>query len=115
MALRPMANSVIGVTTATVAVAIIHNREAIPKPKKNKFSPLTKNALRCAAWSASSASRAKPSAPGLKKEDALPDLSPTLVELASHAAELELDELWSFVLKMICKCWIWIARFGHSR
>jgi len=51
-----------------------------------------------------------------KKEDALPDLSTTLVELASQAAaELELDELWSFVLKKSRKRWIWIALCRHSR
>jgi insertion element IS1 protein InsB len=51
-----------------------------------------------------------------KKEDALPDLSLTLVEPDSlAAAALELDELWSFVLKKSRKRWIWIALCRASR
>jgi insertion element IS1 protein InsB len=39
----------------------------------------------------------------------LPDLREPLVESAPTAPALELDELWSFVLKRANKRWIWIA------
>ena len=47
-----------------------------------------------------------------KKFTQLPPLSETLIELDSrdeHSFVLELDELWSFVLKKARKRWIWIA------
>lgn len=51
-----------------------------------------------------------------KKEAALPALSVTLREPNSpEAATLELDELWSFVLKKSRKRWIWIALCRASR
>ena len=43
----------------------------------------------------------------------LPDLCTTLVEVADPV--LELDELWSFVLKKARKCWIWIALCRQTR
>jgi hypothetical protein len=48
-----------------------------------------------------------------KKVTELPALSETLVEVASPV--LELDELWSFVLKKARKRWIWIALCRQSR
>jgi len=52
------------------------------------------------------------SLPGLKKAVRLPALSETLwVPDANdgNAIVLELDELWSFVLKKTNQAWIWIA------
>lgn len=43
----------------------------------------------------------------------LPELSKTLVEVASPL--LELDELWSFVLKKARKRWIWVALCRQTR
>jgi IS1 family transposase len=43
----------------------------------------------------------------------LPDLCETLVAVA--APVLELDELWSFVLKKASKRWIWIALCRQTR
>jgi IS1 family transposase len=43
----------------------------------------------------------------------LPDLSATLVEVADPV--LELDEVWSFVLKKASKHWVWIALCRQTR
>jgi IS1 family transposase len=48
----------------------------------------------------------------------LPELRETLIELdpaEPKAATLELDELWSFVLKRADKRWIWIALCRATR
>jgi IS1 family transposase len=45
----------------------------------------------------------------------LPELSETLVEPAPAAPALELDELWSFVLKRANKRWVWIALCRATR
>jgi len=53
-----------------------------------------------------------------KKADELPPLSETLVEPDANdptATILELDELWSFVLKKANKSWIWIALCRKTR
>ncbi len=50
---------------------------------------------------------------GQKKVAALPDLAATLVEVADPV--LELDELWSFVLKKARKRWIWLALCRQTR
>ena len=55
---------------------------------------------------------------GSKKEAALPRLSETLLapipdEAAAEA--LELDQMWSFVLKKTRKRWRWIALSGRTR
>ena len=48
-----------------------------------------------------------------KKVEELPELSETLLEVATPV--LELDELWSFVLKKARKRWIWIALCRQTR
>ena len=48
-----------------------------------------------------------------KKVAQLPELSETLLEVANPV--LELDELWSFVLKKARKRWIWIALCRQTR
>jgi hypothetical protein len=58
-----------------------------------------------------------PSAVGSKKESSLPDFSTTLVApdpQDPEATALELDELWSFVLKSSNKRWIWIALWSRT-
>jgi IS1 family transposase len=55
---------------------------------------------------------------GLKKAGNLPALSETLLIPDANEAEstlLELDELWSFVLKKTNKAWIWIALCRKTR
>ncbi len=54
----------------------------------------------------------------IKKASNLPALSDTLIEPDPHDAEarvLELDELWSFVLKKTTQAWIWIALCRQTR
>ena len=53
-----------------------------------------------------------------KKGSELPLLSETLVEpdpKDQEATTLELDELWSFVLKKARKKWVWIALCRRTR
>lgn len=54
-----------------------------------------------------------------KKTRALPELSETLAEQPDpddpEATTLELDELWSFVLKKTRKRWIWLALCRKTR
>lgn len=53
-----------------------------------------------------------------KKHAALPELSDTLCEPDAQdprASDLELDELWSFVLKRATKRWVWIALCRATR
>ena len=72
----------------------------------------------CAVCRALSASPDKPSPVGSKKEMTLPELSETLVEpdpADAATSILELDELWSFVLKRANKRWIWIALCRATR
>ena len=49
------------------------------------------------------------------KKSQLPDLNTTLVLPAAEEPTLELDELWSFVLKKTRKRWIWIALCRQTR
>ena len=81
------------------------------------FVPTT-SAVPCAASRAPSASPETPSPVGSKKEATLPELSETLCEpdpTDTTSTALELDELWSFVLKRANKRWIWIALCRATR
>jgi insertion element IS1 protein InsB len=81
------------------------------------FAPIMSGAV-CAGCLAPLASRATPSPVGSKKEETLPELSETLVEpdpTDSTTTILELDELWSFVLKRANKRWVWIALARATR
>ena len=66
-----MANSVTGVTTAIVVVVTTHT-QAILRPNSSASSITMKCAAVCVGWSASSASRGKPSVCGSKKSGATP-------------------------------------------
>src|SRR5215210_3014346 len=89
---------------------------ATPKQSGNRYFVLTTSAVPCADSPAPSASRATPSPVGSKKETTLPELSETLIDPTLPAAiALELDELWSFVLKRANKRWIWIALCRATR
>ena len=53
-----------------------------------------------------------------KKAEHLPELSETLIKPNpndANATILELDELWSFVLKKVNTSWIWIALCRKTR
>jgi IS1 family transposase len=76
------------------------------------------SAAACAVYRAPLVSRAIPLPVGSKKEERLPELSETLVEpdpSEPAATVLELDELWSFVLKRTNKRWVWIALSRATR
>src|SRR5207237_8848795 len=104
-----MGNSAICAPTADVPVVIIHNRMATRLRNVSKYFVLTTSAVLCADSPALSVSRVTPSPVGSKKELTLPELRETLIDPTLPAAALELDELWSFVLKRANKRWIWIA------
>jgi hypothetical protein len=72
----------------------------------------------CVASLALSASPETPSPVGSKKEATLPPLQETLIvpdKTDVDAIILELDELWSFVLKRSTKRWIWRALCRKTR
>ncbi len=88
-----------------------------PKNVSASYAPITSAAV-CVDCRAPSVFRVIPSPVGSKKEATLPDLSETLItpDPADPAATvLELDELWSFVLKRANKRWIWIALCRATR
>src|SRR4051794_15331360 len=89
---------------------------ATPKKSVSKyFAPITSAAV-CAGSRAPSASRVTPSPVGSKKEATLPELSETLAEPdPAETVALELDELWSFVLKRANKRWVWVALSRATR
>ena len=63
---------------------------------------------------ASSVSAETPWPPGLKKASHLPPLAQTLTP-PQEAETLELDELWSFVLRRKDKRWVWLAQCRRTR
>jgi insertion element IS1 protein InsB len=52
--------------------------------------------------------------PGSKKDEANPALEETLLP-AQEDDVVELDEMWSFVLRKVDKCWLWIAICRRTR
>ena len=111
-----MGNSDICALTAGVPVGITPNPTAIQLRNASEYFVLTMSAAAYADSPAPSVSRVTPSPVGSKKETTLPELSETLIDPALPAATaLELDELWSFVLKRANKRWIWIALCRATR
>ena len=107
-----MANNAIYAQTVGVVAVITRNRMAARLKNASKFCGPITSAAACADSLAPLACLAIPSAVGSKKQATLPDLSRTLVEpdpQDPEATTLELDELWSFVLKRANKRWVWIA------
>ncbi len=89
----------------------------LKKSVSGSFAPIMSAAV-CAASRAPLASPDKLSPLGSKKEKTLPELSETPIEPdpAEPATRvLELDELWSFVLKRANKRWVWIALCRATR
>jgi IS1 family transposase len=107
-----MANNATSVMTVAAIAVTTRNLMAIPKAcAKPSCAPMMSAAV-CAASLVLSASPETPSPVGSKKEATLPPLPETLIvpdETDADATTLELDELWSFVLKRSRKRWIWIA------
>jgi insertion element IS1 protein InsB len=113
-----MANSAISALSAGGRAVTTRNLMAIPKKNATVSFALITSAAVCAGCHALSASPETPSPVGSKKEAALPELRETLIEpdpAEPGATTLELDELWSFVLKRANKRWIWIALCRATR
>ena len=72
------------------------------------------NVRACEASSAFSVSVRKPWPPGSKKDQSNPALEATLAP-AQPEDVLELDEVWSFVLKKADKRWLWTAMCRRTR
>jgi insertion element IS1 protein InsB len=113
-----MANNAISALNVDAPAVTTHNLMATrPQSVSEYFAPITSAAV-CADCPEPSASPDKPSPVGSKKEMTLPELSETLVEpdpADSATSILELDELWSFVLKRANKRWVWIALCRATR
>src|SRR5215213_6078537 len=113
-----MANNAISVQHADAAAVTTHNQTATPRRSVSAFFAPTTNAAACADCLAPSASPEIPSPPGSKKEMTLPELQETLIAPDPQepaTTMLELDELWSFVLKRSNKRWVWVALCRATR
>ena len=104
--------------TANDIAATIRSPMATRKVSvKESCAPMMSGAV-CEVSLAPSASLETLSPPGSKKEKKLPPLAQTLIVPEAkdpEATTLELDELWSFVLKKARKRWIWIALCRKTR
>jgi len=113
-----MVNNASFAMTAIVAAAKTLNPTVIPTSNEKRFFAPTPNAAASEDSLEPSALLAILSAAGSKKDSTLPELNQTLLEpdpSDPEATSLELDELWSFVLKRANKRWIWIALCRHTR
>src|SRR5258706_450035 len=114
----PMANSCIAAVRAHGKVARTPLPTPIPKPAARRSCMPLKNAAACVASLAPSGSRAPPCPVGSKKVAQLPPLRHTLLAPDPEdprSTTLELDELWSFVLKKAHDSWIWVALCRQTR
>src|SRR4051812_1628675 len=97
-----MANNAISAPSVGAEAVIVRSPMATrPQSVSASFVPITSAAV-YADYRAPLASPDKPSPVGSKKEMTLPELSETLIEpdpAEPATLVLELDELWSFVLK----------------
>src|SRR2546423_7087122 len=111
-----MVSSATSAPTAAGAAARTRSPTAIPRRSASGYCAPTTSAAACAGCRAPSASPGRPSPPGSKKEAALPELSETLAPPdPAGAVALELDEMWSFVLKRANKRWVWVALCRATR
>src|SRR2546423_8320230 len=111
-----MVSSATSAPTAAGAAARTRSPTAIPRRSASGYCAPTTSAAACAGCRAPSASPGRPSPPGSKKEAALPELSETLTPPdPAGAVALELDEIWSFVLKRAKKRWVWVALCRATR
>ena len=86
----------------------------IPKPRRNKSWLPTMSVQVCVAFSVSLVSAHKLWRIGSKKDERNPALKATLAP-AQPEDILELDEVWSFVLKKADKHWLWTAMSRRTR
>jgi insertion element IS1 protein InsB len=113
-----MVNNAISALSVDAPAVTTHNPMATRRKSVNaSFAPITSAAV-CAVCRAPLASLDKLSPLGSKKETSLPELRETLIEpdpAEPATMVLELDELWSFVLKRSNKRWVWIALSRATR
>jgi IS1 family transposase len=112
MVMPPMGNSSLAAVRADGKVARIPLPTPIQKPAARRSCTPIKNAAVCVASRAHSGSLAPPGPVGSKKVAQLPPLWTTLLTPDPEDPTftiLELDELWSFVLKKAHNSWIWLA------
>lgn len=114
MARPATANSAINAALVGVAYARTPAATAMTRPPKHKFCELIMSVPHCVASPASLVSHAIPCLHGSKKANQLPPLAHTL-HTAQEADELELDEMWSFVLRRKNKVWLWLALCRRTR
>src|SRR5260370_22461661 len=118
MVMLPMASNCIAGVHADVKVVRTRLPMRIRKLAAKRFCRPFKNAAVCAASRARLASPAPRYQVGSKKVAQLPPFSTTMVTPDPQDATsttLELDELWSFVLKKANRSWIWIALCRKTR
>ena len=94
-------------------VSWFQNAAILKQRRKKSWPPIT-NVRACVGSSVFSASAHKLWAPGLKKAKSNPALEATLAP-AGPDDILELDEVWSFVLKKVVKRWLWTAMCRRAR
>src|SRR5207253_1834039 len=102
----------------TAAGAAVRTRSptATPNRSASEYCTPSTSAAVCADSRAPSVSPGRPSPVGSKKEMSLPELQETLAAPdPEEAIALELDELWSFVLKRANKRWVWVALCRATR
>ncbi len=118
MVMLPMASNCIAAARADGKAARTRLPMRIRKLAAKRFCRPIKNAAVCAASRARLASPAQRYQVGSKKVAQLPPFSTTLVTpdpQDTTSTTLELDELWSFVLKKANRSWIWIALSCKTR
>jgi IS1 family transposase len=107
-----MANNAISALTVGAEVVTLRNPMATRLKSVNASGVPIRSAAVCAVCPAPSALRAILSVVGSKKEATLPEVHETLVEpdpAEPATSTLEVDELWSFILKKTNNRWVWIA------
>jgi insertion element IS1 protein InsB len=113
-----MVNNAISALRVDVLAVTAHNPTATRRKNVNASCAPIMSAAVYAVCPEPLASPDKLSPLGSKKETSLPELRETLIEpdQAEPATMiLELDELWSFVLKRSNKRWVWIALCRATR
>jgi insertion element IS1 protein InsB len=118
MASRKMANNDTSALIVDAAAVKTHNQTATPLNNVSRFCALILSAAVYVDSLAHLASHETRSAVGSKKESTLPELGTTLLApdpSDPEATTLELDELWSLVLKRANKRWVWIALCRRTR
>lgn len=114
MVMRPTENNAIAAERAAVRAVPIPVFLNILRRVVKKFCALTRNAAACGGYNVPLVSRATRWSHGSKNVQHLPPLRETL-QAPVFRETLELDELWSFVLRKVNQVWVWIALCRRTR